>query len=285
MLEVRALRKTYAVGRRMPGRRGERFVAVDDVSFDLAAAETLAVVGESGAGKSTLGRMVLRLIEPDSGEIRLLGKDLRTLRRGELRRMRPQMQMIFQDPYSSLDPKINILDAVIEPIRLHSTASRAEREEQAGDLLRRVGIRRDQWDRYPYELSGGQLQRVAIARAIITSPQLVVCDEPVAALDVSMRAEVLNLLRELQVERGIAYLFITHDLSLVRSLADRVAVMRAGRIVEIGAADQVVSDPQEEYTRQLVDAIPQLDPTRRRLVRPAAREVAGSGLTGTTRRD
>jgi ABC-type oligopeptide transport system ATPase subunit len=266
LLEVKGLWKSYRQSW-LNRRDGDGFFhAVQDVSFTVNRGETFAIVGESGAGKSTVGRMVLRLIEADRGSIMYKGTDVRALLPRELRRARAGMQMVFQDPYSSLDPKVTIAGSVAEPLRALTTLSSGERDAKVYQLLSRVGLGPDYLDRYPYELSGGQLQRVAVARAISTDPGLVVCDEPVAALDMSIRAQVLNLLKELQEERGISYIFISHDLSLVSVLAHRVAVMRAGKIVEEGAAEQLFTQPAHAYTRELLQSVPSIDPRRRRLV-------------------
>jgi peptide/nickel transport system ATP-binding protein/oligopeptide transport system ATP-binding protein len=234
--------------------------AVNDVSLTLEEGETLALVGESGAGKSTLGRLVLRLIEPDSGSVVFDGTDLRTLKGKDLRGARSRMQMIFQDPFSSLDPRISVLDSVAEPLLVHTGMKRSARNEKAIDLLRRVGIGKQFLERFPSQLSGGQLQRVAIARALTLEPQMIVCDEPVAALDVSVRAQVLNLLKDLQEERGIAYLFISHDLALVEVIANRIAVMSKGEIVEFEESATLFRNAQHEYTKQLLSAIPRPGP-------------------------
>jgi ABC-type oligopeptide transport system ATPase subunit len=271
LLEVKGLCKSYR--QRLSARRGDDdgwFHAVRDVDISVARGETFAVVGESGAGKSTVGRMVLRLIEPDAGTVVLNGVDILALKPRELRRARAGMQMVFQDPYSSLDPKLTIAASVGEPLSALTSMTREERESKVYQLLQRVGLSADYLDRYPYELSGGQLQRVAVARAISTDPAIVVCDEPVAALDMSIRAQVLNLLKELQEERGISYVFISHDLSLVSVLAHRVAVMRAGRIVEEGPAEQLFKEPAHEYTRELLQSVPSTNPRRRHLVMDAA---------------
>jgi oligopeptide transport system ATP-binding protein len=259
LLEVSGLKKTY---RRR--RRGEAVHAVDDVSFEVATGETLAIVGESGAGKSTVGRLVLRLIEPDEGSIMFEGNDVRTMSGDTLRRTRQRMQMVFQDPYSCLDPRIPIGESVAEPLLVHFGMGKEERRARAFETLQRVGLGGRFMDRLPHELSGGQLQRVAIARSLTLNPALVVCDEPVAALDVSVRAQVLNLISELQQELGIAYLFISHDLALVEVFADRVAVMAQGRIVEMGPTTQIFEDPQTNTTRELLEAIPLLTAPRRR---------------------
>jgi oligopeptide transport system ATP-binding protein len=265
LLEASGLVKHYPLRRTLLGRVRESFTAVDHVGFHVDPGETLALVGESGAGKSTTGRLVLRLIEPDAGEIRFEGTDLRALGPADLRRTRLRMQMIFQDPYSSLDPHLPVGESVGEPLVIHFGTPRRERERRSAEFLDKVGISRQAMERYPAELSGGQLQRVAIARALMTGPALIVADEPVAALDVSVRAQVLNLMRDLQEELGVAYLFVTHDLALVQVIADRVAVMRTGRIVEEGTVAEVFASPREEYTRELLSAIPNPVPRRMRV--------------------
>ncbi|ROO87471.1 oligopeptide transport system ATP-binding protein [Actinocorallia herbida] len=262
LLQAELLGKRYRVRRGMPGRPARYFDAVKDVSFEIGRGETLGIVGESGAGKSTVGRLVLRLVEADTGAIRYDGQDLRELSGRGMRSMRSHMQMIFQDPFSSLDPRMTVGAAVAEPLRLHKGLKGAELEHRVLDLLQRVGMRADHLDRYPREFSGGQLQRIAIARALATDPEFIVCDEPVAALDVSIQAQVLNLLLDLQAERGLSYLFISHDLSLVRFLAHRVAVMSQGAIVETGTAEEIFAEPAHAYTRKLLSAIPEPRPTR-----------------------
>jgi ABC-type glutathione transport system ATPase component len=255
LLEVAGLSKTYLGRRRLFGERS-KVTAVDDVSFTVEAGETVALVGESGAGKSTVGRLVTRLIEPDGGQVVLDGVDLRALGREEMRRTRRTVQMIFQDPYSSLDPRATIGRSLVEPLRVHGLLDAAARQATALEWLERVGLNRRHLDRYPRELSGGQLQRVCIARALTLHPKLVVCDEPTAALDVSVQAQVLNLMQELQDSFGFAYLFISHDLALVETISDRVAVMQRGRIVELGPSDDLFAAPREDYTRRLLAAIP-----------------------------
>ncbi|MER7995838.1 MULTISPECIES: ABC transporter ATP-binding protein [Micromonospora] len=256
LLEVENLTKSFSAGRDWLGRRTKWLNAVKGVSFTLERGECLAVVGESGAGKSTVGRMVLRLIEPDSGSVTFDGIDVLATKPKQLRALRQRMQMIFQDPYSSLDPRMTIRDAVAEPLLVHTDKDRATREKEAVELLDKVGIGSRYLERYPAELSGGQLQRVAIARALTMKPSLIVCDEPVAALDVSVRAQVLNLLRDLQEELGLAYLFVCHDLALVEVIADRVMVMAAGEVVETDTTDQIFANPRQEYTKKLLAAIP-----------------------------
>lgn len=260
LLEVRELTKAFVTTRDFLGRASARHVAVDHVSLDVEEGETLAIVGESGAGKSTLGRLVVRLVPADSGTIRFDGEDLLALSQRPLRRARRGIQIIFQDPYSSLDPRLEIFGSVMEPLQVHSLYDHAERTRRTITLLERVGISRRWFKRLPGELSGGQLQRVAIARALTLRPKLIVCDEPVAALDVSVRAQVLELLRELQSDFGVAYLFISHDLAVVGELASRVAVMQAARIVETGSVDRIFDSPRHKYTKELIAAIPSLVP-------------------------
>lgn len=256
LLRVEGLAKSYVRRRNVFGRVVDRVDAVSEVSFSLAHGETLAIVGESGAGKSTVGRLILRLIEPDRGRIVLDGVDLRAMPRRALRAHRRHMQMIFQDPFSSLDPRVEIGRSVEEPMLLHLGLSADERRGRALALLKRVGLDESYARRLPSGLSGGQLQRVAIARALSLNPKIIVCDEPVAALDVSVRAQVLNLMAELQEEFGMSYLFISHDLSIVRAISDRVAVMSKGRVMEIGETEQIFAAPQNDYTNELIRAIP-----------------------------
>jgi oligopeptide transport system ATP-binding protein len=269
VLKVTDLTKTFVTSRDLLGRPRKIHRAVSGVSLSVGRGETVAVVGESGAGKSTVGRMALRLVEPDSGSITFQGRDLRSAGRGELRKMRSRMRMIFQDPYSSLDPAMVVGDIVAEPLLVHEHMDSVERADRVLELFRRVGMDTHHLDRYPYEFSGGQLQRIAIARAIATSPELIVCDEPVAALDMSIRAQVINLLQDLQDEFQMAYLFITHDLSLVRMIADRVVVMYRGEVVESAPTAQLFEAPEQDYTRRLLDAVPTPDPRRRSLGRRA----------------
>lgn len=256
LLEVTGLRKSFPAKRNLLGRVTERTVVSDDVSFTVERGETLGIVGESGAGKSTIGRQILRLIEPDSGTITFDGDDVRKLKGKDLLSFRRRAQMIFQDPFSSLDPHMTIRNAVGEPLTIHHGVKGADRDRQVVELLERVGMRADQLDKYPREFSGGQLQRIAIARALTLDPDFIVCDEPVAALDVSIQAQVLNLLLDLQAERGLSYIFISHDLSLVRFLAHRVVVMYRGRVIETGTGEQLFENPQHSYTKTLVSAVP-----------------------------
>jgi len=261
LLEARELRKSYRRGGGVfsGDAGGPQFTAVDGVSLEVRRGETFAVVGESGCGKTTLARMLVRLIEPDSGELRFEGRDLLASRGAELRGERRQMQMIFQDPFASLDPRMRVGEIVGEPLAIHQPElSKTQKQERAAAMLERVGLAADALKRYPHEFSGGQRQRIGIARALILRPKLVVADEPVSALDVSVGAQVLLLLEELQSELGLTYLFISHSLPVVAQVATRIAVMRAGRFVELGAAEQVLQEPAHAYTRELLAAVPAL---------------------------
>ncbi len=263
LLEARSLGKSYRRGGGLLSdeSKGERFVAVDDVSFFVEPGETFAIVGESGCGKTTLARMLLRLIEPDHGAILFEGNDLLRLSGEALRQQRRQMQMIFQDPFASLNPRMRVGEIVAEPLAIHDLKlSRAERLARAAQLLRRVGLPEDAADRFPHEFSGGQRQRIGIARALILCPSLILADEPVSALDVSVGAQVLLLLRELQQEFHLTYLLISHSLPVVAQLATHIAVMRAGQFVEHGPAELILKEPTHPYTRELLAAVPQIPP-------------------------
>ena len=255
LLELRDLRKLFPV-RDALGRHRGAVRAVDGVSLSVAQGEVLAIVGESGCGKSTLGRLALRLIEPDAGEVRFGGEDLRALSPAALRARRRDMQLIFQDPFASLDPRMTVEAAIAEPLRLHGVVPRGQESAKVAEWLERVGLRADHARRWPHEFSGGQRQRIAIARALASGPKLVIGDEPVSALDVSIQAQVVNLLQDLIRDLGLTFVLISHDLGVVRHIADRVAVMYLGTIVEVGPAEQVFGAPRHPYTRALLAAVP-----------------------------
>jgi oligopeptide transport system ATP-binding protein len=238
--------------------------AVDGVSFSIPEGKTLGLVGESGSGKSTTGYCVLQLIKATSGSIRFQGRELTVLKGEQLRRMRQDMQIVFQDPYSSLDPRMTVGNIVSEPLEVHGIGTRRGRAETVRRLLEVVGFNPNFTNRYPHEFSGGQRQRIGIARALALNPKLIVCDEPVSALDVSIQAQILNLLKDLQRDFGLTYLFISHDLAVVRTMSDEIAVMNQGKLVEVGEAEQVYSHPKDEYTRALFTAVPVPDPRRQR---------------------
>ncbi len=263
LLQIRNLKTYYPIKQGILQRQIGEVKAVDDVSFAIFPGETLGLVGESGCGKSTLGRTILRLVQATAGEIIYDGDDLCQLRADRLRRLRRQLQLIFQDPFGSLNPRLSIGSTLIEPMALHRIGSnRHDRHQRAQALLSKVGLDPKSLDRFPHEFSGGQRQRICIARALAVEPRLVICDEAVSALDVSVQAQVLNLLKQLQSDMGLTYLFISHDLSVVKFMSDRIMVMHQGRIEEIAAAEQIYTSPQSEYTRKLIAAIPQGDPER-----------------------
>jgi oligopeptide transport system ATP-binding protein len=255
--------------------------AVDGVSFDIQAGETLGLVGESGSGKSTTGYTILQLLKPTSGSVRFEGKELTTLGREEIRRLRREMQIVFQDPYSSLNPRMTVGDIVSEPLVVHGIGSRRDRTGRVRELLDVVGFNPSYTNRYPHEFSGGQRQRIGIARALALNPKLIVCDEPVSALDVSIQAQIINLLKDLQHDFGLTYLFIAHDLAVVRSMSDRIAVMNRGQIVELGPAEEVYTNPREDYTKALLSAVPIPDPRKmkeRKLERRRLKHALAEGF-------
>jgi len=265
LLEVRGLVKHFPVRHGIFWERSAGAVkAVDGVGFEIRPGETLGLVGESGSGKSTTGYCVLQLLRPTAGEVVFEGRDLTRLRGEELRVMRREMQIVFQDPYSSLDPRMTVGSIVAEPLQAHGIDTRRGRGERVLRLLELVGLDPGHAKRFPHEFSGGQRQRIAIARALALEPRLIVCDEPVSALDVSIQAQILNLLKDLQRELGLTYLFISHDLAIVRTMSDWIAVMRHGKIVELGPAEEVYSSPKHEYTKALLTAVPVPDPRRMR---------------------
>jgi oligopeptide/dipeptide ABC transporter ATP-binding protein len=264
LLEVEGLVKHFVAERSVFGRPTAYVKAVDGVSFSVEAGKTLALVGESGCGKSTVSRLVLRLIEPDSGRIRFEGRDLLALEADELRAFRRDAQIIFQDPYASLNPRMTVNQILSEPLGLHGLVPPAGRRERVEELLRLVGLEPRFARRYPHEFSGGQRQRIAIARALAVEPKLIICDEPVSALDVSIRSQILNLLRDLQDRLGLAYIFVSHDLAVVKHIADRVAVMNLGVIVETSDAQALFASPRHPYSRALLSAIPVPKPRAKR---------------------
>jgi oligopeptide/dipeptide ABC transporter ATP-binding protein len=264
LLRVENLVKHFAVKKGFFGRASAAVQAVDGVSFDIAAGETLALVGESGCGKSTAGRLVLRLLEPTSGKVWFDGKDVFALDDRSVRSLRREMQMIFQDPYASLNPRMTVGDMIAEPLALHGLATGAAAQARVRELLGLVGLPPQHAHRYPHEFSGGQRQRIGIARALAVEPRLIVCDEPVSALDVSIQAQVINLLQDLQRRFGLAYLFIAHDLAVVKHIAAKVAVMYLGKIVEHADKRTLFAAPRHPYTRALLSAIPVPDPAIRR---------------------
>ena len=270
LLRVRGLKKYFPIRTGLLQRATGSVKAVDGVSFDIAAGETLALVGESGCGKTTTGRAVLRLVEPTAGDIAFDGVDVRALGGEPLRRLRRRMQIVFQDPYGSLNPRMTVGNAIKEGLIVHKLARGAEADRRVATLLDEVGLRPEFATRYPHEFSGGQRQRIGIARALAVEPSFIVCDEPVSALDVSVQAQVVNLLRDLQRERGLAYLFIAHDLAVVAHMADRVAVMYLGHIVELAPRAQLFATPRMPYTKALLSAVPVPDPSasRQRLLLP-----------------
>ena len=259
LLEISNLTKVFALGESVFGGGTTREVrAVDNVTLDIQSGETLGLVGESGSGKSTLGRLVLRLIEPTSGKIVFEGHDLVAASHGEMRRLRRDMQIIFQDPFGSLDPRMRVEDVISEPLIIHETLSADARRARVAELLRAVGLDQSAMRRFPHEFSGGQRQRIGIARALALHPKFIVADEPVSALDVSVGAQIVNLLAQLQREFGLTYLFISHSMPVVRYLATRIAVMYRGKIVEVGPTEQITERPKHPYTRSLLEATPEV---------------------------
>ncbi|HKA27953.1 MAG TPA: ABC transporter ATP-binding protein, partial [Candidatus Binatia bacterium] len=278
LVEVVDLQKHFPVGRGVLGRTRLVVRAVEHVSLQISAGETLGLVGESGCGKSTLGRLILRLLEPTAGDVRFEGRSLLQLRPRELRAMRRAMQIVFQDPYGSLDPRMRVSSIVGEGLVIHHIGDREQRRRRVRELLELVGLPAESAGRYPHEFSGGQRQRIGIARALAVEPRFVVADEAVSALDVSIQAQILNLLHDLKKRLGLTLLFISHDLRVVEHLSDRVAIMYLGRIVEVGSREEVYGDPRHPYTRALLAAVPVPDP-RRRGERPPLEDDVPSPLS------
>ena len=278
VLEVAGLTTRFEIRSGLLSSVKGRVHAVENVSFSLKAGETLALVGESGCGKSTTGRSVLRLVEPLSGSVLLDGVDVLKLNQGELREQRKRMQMIFQDPFASLNPRMNVGAAIAEPLLINNLASRSEARDKVADLLQRVGLQADMANRFPHEFSGGQRQRICIARALAVEPRLIVADEAVSALDVSVKAQVVNLMLDLQARMGLGYLFISHDMAVVERVSHRVAVMYLGEIVEIGPREAIFGNPQHPYTKRLLAAVPIADPARRLQKRPVSNDEIKSPI-------
>ena len=261
LLEVKHLKKYFPIKGGVFSKTIGYVYAVDDVNFTLAKGETLGLVGESGCGKSTTGRTILRLIEPTDGELYFEGQDITKLEKSAMRALRREMQIIFQDPYASLNPRMTVGSIIGEPLEIHKIAKGSEKEERVASLLQKVGLRAEDMRKYPHEFSGGQRQRIGIARALALNPKLIVCDEPVSALDVSIQAQVINLLEDLQAEFGLSYLFIAHNLNVVEHISNRVAVMYLGQIVELASDEELYKNPQHPYTEALLSAVPIPDPT------------------------
>ena len=261
ILEVRHLRKTFPLKKTMFGKVTKELVAVDDISFKLMPGETLGIVGESGCGKTTAGRSILKLYKPNGGQIIFDGVDITNYNSAQMREFRKQMQIIFQDPYSSLPPRSTVGGILSEPVEVHKIVPKAEVKDYVLQLMESCGLRDYYYERYPHEFSGGQRQRICIARALAVNPKLVICDEPVSALDVSIQAQIINLLKELQRERNLAYVFISHDLSVVKFISDKIGVMYLGAMMEFGTKDDIFRKPLHPYTKALFSAVPNPDPT------------------------
>lgn len=264
LLEVKGLKKYFAIRGGMLGKTQGYVKAVDDVSFTVNEGETLGIVGESGCGKSTTGRTIIRLLEPTEGEVIFQGQSLNDMKGDGLRKMRRDLQIVFQDPYASLNPRMTIGSTLEEPLKIHGVSSAAERKQKVKELLEIVGLTEFHYNRYPHEFSGGQRQRIGIARALITKPKLIVADEPVSALDVSIQSQILNLMKDLQDQFNLTYMFISHDLSVVRHISDRIGVMYLGRMVELAPKLELYNNPMHPYTQALLSALPLPDPRQSR---------------------
>lgn len=273
ILEAKNIKKHFPIRKGLLLREVASVKAVDDVSLTVRKGETLGLVGESGCGKSTLGRTLIRLYEPTSGDIILDGQDFLSLKGNALRKKRKNIQMIFQDPYASLDPRMTVGQIIRQPMDIHNVGTSAERNQRALELIELVGLRKAHVNRYPHEFSGGQRQRISIARAIALNPELIICDEPVSALDVSIQAQILNLLKDLQEKLNLTYIFISHDLSVIEHTCDRIAVMYLGKIVEIADRDELFQNPQHPYTQALIGAIPRVGQGKKKMTKSLTGEV------------
>ncbi|PEW73557.1 ABC transporter ATP-binding protein [Bacillus cereus] len=261
LIEVRNLKKYFPIKKGLLGRKTEQLKAVDDLSFTIKKGETFGLVGESGCGKSTTGRSIIRLHDVTSGNVLFDGTDIASLKESELKEYRKRMQIIFQDPYASLNPSMNVFQIISEPMNIHGSYEKEEQKEIILDLLKKVGLKEEHLYRYPHEFSGGQRQRISIARALSVKPDFILCDEPISALDVSVQAQVVNMLQDIQEETGVTYLFIAHDLSMVRHISDRIGVMYLGNIVEIADSEDLYTKPAHPYTQALLSSMPEPDPT------------------------
>ncbi len=273
ILEAKNIKKHFPIRKGLLLREVASVKAVDDVSLVVRKGETLGLVGESGCGKSTLGRTLIRLYEPTGGEITFDGQDFLNLKGEDLRKKRKNMQMIFQDPYASLDPRMTVGQIIRQPMDIHGVGTAAERTQRVLELIELVGLRKAHVNRYPHEFSGGQRQRISIARAIALNPELIICDEPVSALDVSIQAQILNLLKDLQEKLNLTYVFISHDLSVIEHTCDRIAVMYLGKIVEIASRDELFKNPQHPYTQALIGAIPRVGHGKKKMKKSLSGEV------------
>lgn len=273
LLSVKNLKKYFPIRRGFFLRQVGEVKAVDDITFDVKRGETLGLVGESGCGKSTLGRAIIRIYEPTAGEVVFQGKDFLAHSNRELRKYRRDMQMIFQDPAAALDPRMTVGQALTEPYEVHHLFSKEERKQKVQELLRTVGLKPTDVNRYPHEFSGGQKQRICIARALTLEPKLIICDEPVSALDVSIQAQILNLMKELQEKFSLTYIFISHDLSVIEHVCDRIAVMYLGKIVELSTRDDLFKDPKHPYTQALIAAIPKIGLGKQKIRKSLGGEV------------
>lgn len=273
ILEAKNIKKHFPIKKGLFLREVASVKAVDDVSLIVRKGETLGLVGESGCGKSTLGRTLIRLYEPTAGDISFDGQNFLTLKGEDLRKKRKNMQMIFQDPYASLDPRMTVGQIIRQPMDIHNVGSDSERTQRVLELIELVGLRKSAVNRYPHEFSGGQRQRISIARAIALNPELIICDEPVSALDVSIQAQILNLLEDLQEKLGLTYIFISHDLSVIEHVCDRIAVMYLGKIVEIASRDELFANPRHPYTQALIQAIPRVGQGKKKMKKSLGGEV------------